>query len=165
MSTAQVRADPPGAMYETRAQEIGTALRRARQARGYTLRQVADLSHGTFKPSSLASYERGERAISIERFLKLTALYNISPPRLFAEVARRVEGRPFVRIDVERVKILGGAEAGILDGFIRNVFLLRHQPVADTISLRNGDLEVLATAAGRLAREFEEAIEPALRDH
>jgi transcriptional regulator with XRE-family HTH domain len=151
-------------MFESRAQ-IGTALRRARKARGYTLRQVADLSRGTFKPSALASYERGERAISFERFFQLMALYDISPSRLFAEVTRRVEGRPSVRIDVERVRSLGGVEAGILDGFIRNVFLLRRQPVADTISLRNGDLEVLATAAGRLAREFEDAIEPVLRDH
>jgi transcriptional regulator with XRE-family HTH domain len=153
------------AMFESRAHELGTALRRARKARGYTLRQVADMSHGTFKASSLASYERGERAISFERFFQLTALYDISPSRLFAEVTRRVEGRASVRIDVERVKRLGGVEAGILDGFIRNVFLLRRQPVADTISLRNGDLEVLATAAGRLAREFEDAIEPVLRDH
>jgi transcriptional regulator with XRE-family HTH domain len=165
MSTAQLGRIYRRAMFESRAHEIGTALRRARKARDYTLRQVADRSHGTFKASSLASYERGERAISFERFFQLTSLYEISPSRLFAEVTRRVEGRPSVLIDVERVKSLNGVEAGILDGFIRNVFLLRRQPVADTISLRTGDLEVLATAAGRLAREFEEAIEPALRDH
>jgi len=79
-------------------------------------------------------------------------------------VARRVEGRPSVRIDVERIKNLAGAEAGIVDGFIRNVFLLRRQPPADTVSLRNGDLEVLATASGRRVHEFEDAIEPALHD-
>ena len=50
----------------------------------------------------------------------------------------------------------------ILDGFIRNVFILRDQDVADTISLREGDLEVLATATGRRVHEFLEAIEPAL---
>jgi transcriptional regulator with XRE-family HTH domain len=151
-------------MFETLAQELGTALRRARKARGYTLREVADMSRGTFKASSLASYERGERAISFERFFALTALYEISPSRLFAEVARRVEGRPSARIDVQRVKSLGVAEAAILDGFIRNVFLLRRRPVAETISLRSGDLEVLATVSGRLAHEFERAIEPAMRD-
>ena len=152
-------------MFDSLAQDMGMALRRARLARGYTLRQVAELSHGSFKPSSLASYERGERAISFERFFRLTGLYGISPSRLFAEVAREVDGRPSTRIDVERVKNLAGPEAGVLDGFIRNVFMLRRQPPADTISLRNGDLEVLATTAGRPAREFEDAIEPALRDH
>ena len=57
---------------------------------------------------------------------------------------------------------MGGAEAAILDGFIRNVFILRNQDVADTISLREGDLEVLATATGRRVHQFRDAIGPAL---
>jgi hypothetical protein len=54
------------------------------------------------------------------------------------------------------------AEAAILDGFIRNVFILRNQDVADTISLREGDLEVLATATGRRVHQFLDAIGAAL---
>jgi hypothetical protein len=57
---------------------------------------------------------------------------------------------------------LGGAEAGILDGFVRNVLILRDQPVADTVTLREGDLDVLATATGRRVQDFVEAIGPAL---
>ena len=49
---------------------------------------------------------------------------------------------------------MAGVEAGIVDGFIRNVFILRDQDVADTVSLREGDLEVLATATGRRVQEF-----------
>jgi transcriptional regulator with XRE-family HTH domain len=150
-------------MPQTLAQEVGAALRRARQARRHTLRDVAQLSSAEFKPSSLASYERGDRAISIERFFRLMALYDISPARLVADVSRRVEGRASARIDIQRVRALGGVEAAILEGFIRNVFLLRHQPVADTISLRDGDIEVLATASGRRLSEFVNSIEPALR--
>ena len=56
---------------------------------------------------------------------------------------------------------MGGVEAAILDGFIRNVYVLRDQDVADTISLREGDLEVLATATGRRVHEFLDAIAPA----
>jgi len=151
-------------MPHTLTEEVGAALRRAREARRFTLHDVARLSSYAFKPSSLASYERGERAISIERFFRLMALYNISPARFFADVSRRVEGRPSARIDIQRVKALGGMEAAILEDFIRNVFLLRRQPVADTISLRNGDIEVLATASGRRLPEFVDVIESALRD-
>ena len=60
------------------------------------------------------------------------------------------------------MKSIGGAEAAILDGFIRNVFILRNQDVADTISLREGDLEVLATATGRRVHQFLDAIGSAL---
>ena len=149
-------------MFETLAEEVGAALRRAREARNLTLRDAARVSSGAFKPSTLASYERAERTVSIERFFRLASLYEISPIRLLADVWRRVEGRPSVRIDVPRMKSLGGAEAAILDGFIRNVFILRDQDVSDTVSLRAGDLEVLATATGRRVHEFLNAIGPAL---
>jgi len=149
-------------MFDTLAEEVGAALRRAREARDLSLRDAARASSGAFKASTLASYERAERTVPIERFFRLTSLYDISPVRLMADVLRRVEGRPSVRIDVRRVKSIGGVEAAILDGFIRNVFILRDQDVADTISLREGDLEVLATATGRRAHEFLSAIGPAL---
>ena len=153
-------------MVERVPEELGPALRRAREARDLTLREVARISSGEFKPSTLASYERGDRPVSIERFFRLTHLYGISPVRLLADVWRRVEGRPPVMIDVGRLRGLRGAEAGIVDGFIRNVSLLRGRSVTDTIALREGDLEVLATATGRRVRDFVDALEPALvRDH
>lgn len=149
-------------MFDTLADEVGGALRRAREARKLSLRDATRVSSGTFKASTLASYERAERAVPVERFFRLAFLYEISPVRLLADVLRRVEGRPSVRIDIRKVKSMGGAEAAILDGFIRNVFILRDQDVADTISLREGDLEVLATATGRRVHQFRDAIGPAL---
>lgn len=148
-------------MLNTLAEETGAALRRAREARKLSLRDAVRVSSGAFKVSTLGSYERAERPVPIERFFRLAFLYDISPVRLLADVLRRVEGRPSVRIDVPRVKSMGGVEAAILDGFIRNVFILRDQDVADTISLREGDLEVLATATGRRVHEFLDAIGPA----
>jgi transcriptional regulator with XRE-family HTH domain len=144
------------------AEEVGAALRRARQSRGLSLRDAGRESSDAFKPSTLASYERATRTISTESFVRLASLYDIPPARLLADALRRVEGRPPVRIDVRRVKAMRGAEAAIVDGFIRNVFILRDQDVADTVSLREGDLEVLATATGRRVQAFRDAIEPAL---
>lgn len=149
-------------MFDSLADEVGAALRRAREARHLSLRQAARASSGAFKPSTLASYERAERTVAIERFAQIASLYEISPVRLLADALRRAEGRPPVRIDLRRVKSLGGAEAAILDAFIRNVFILRDQDATDTVSLREGDLEVLATATGRRVRVFLDAIGPAL---
>ncbi|HJS26433.1 MAG TPA: hypothetical protein VJ913_04835 [Actinomycetota bacterium] len=149
-------------MFDTIAEEVGAALRRTRWARDLTLDDVDRASAGALKPSTLASYERAERAVSVERFCRLTLIYNFSPARLLADVLRRVEGRPPLRIDVRSLKGIHGVEPAILEGFIRNVFLLRDQDVADTILLREGDLEVLATATGRRMHEFVSAIGPAL---
>lgn len=153
-----------GTMFETLGKELGAALRRARENRKLSLRDTARMSAGAFKPSTVASWERAERAVPITTLFRLTSLYGVSPIRLLADVVRRVEGRPAVQIDVRRVKSLEGAEAAILDGFIRNVFILRRQADADTISLRQGDLEVLATATGRRVDEFVSAVGAAFVD-
>ena len=67
-------------------EEVGHALRRARLARGLTLRQVGERSLGAFKPTAVAGYERAERAISLERFYALCAFYGVAPTRLLAEI-------------------------------------------------------------------------------
>jgi transcriptional regulator with XRE-family HTH domain len=148
------------------AKEIGAVLRRARRARGLALRNVSSLSSGTFKPSSLASYERGDRALSVERFLLLAELYDIPSARLMAQISRRAEGRPPIVVDVRTAHTIGGVEGAILAGFIHEVIALRRQSASsEEISLRDGDLEVLATASGRRAEQFMEAVELALRRH
>lgn len=150
-------------MPETLAKEIGIVLRVARRARGLTLRNVSTMSSGILKPSSLASYERGDRALTVERFLLLADLYGIRPARLMAQISQRVEGRPPIVVTLETAHTIGGIEGVILAGFVQEVIALRRQPAPEVISLRDGDLEVLATAAGRREKEFMQAVEPALR--
>ena len=66
--------------------DVGRALRRARTARGLTLRDVGIISGGTFTPTAVAGYERGERNISLRRFCDLAIFYGVEPVRLLAEI-------------------------------------------------------------------------------
>ena len=72
------------------ATAAGEVLRRVREGRSLSLRQVTVRSGGRFKPSSVASYERGERQISMERLFALAAVYDIAPERIVAAIAYRV---------------------------------------------------------------------------
>jgi transcriptional regulator with XRE-family HTH domain len=143
--------------------EAGRALRRARKARGLTLRDVGALSRGSFTPTAVAAYERGERSISLQRFIELARLYEIQPERLLADILRASEGRAPVVLDLERLSEIGEGEGRIVEGFIDRVLRLRHEEPADAISLRAGDIEVLATATGRKPGDFLEVLRQALR--
>jgi hypothetical protein len=55
-----------------------------------SLRQVTVRSRGEFKPSSVASYERGERQISLERLFALARVYAVAPERVVAAIAHRL---------------------------------------------------------------------------
>jgi transcriptional regulator with XRE-family HTH domain len=69
----------------------GEVLRQVRLARSLSLRQVTVRSGGRFKPSSVASYERGERKISLERLFALADVYDIAPERIVAAIAHSLE--------------------------------------------------------------------------
>lgn len=75
------------------ATEAGEVLRQIRTSRSLSLRQVTIRSAGRFKPSSIASYERGERQISLERLFALAALYDVEPEKIVRAIAFRM-GRP-----------------------------------------------------------------------
>jgi transcriptional regulator with XRE-family HTH domain len=143
-------------------QQIGQVLRRARESRGLTLRQASNASGREFPPTTLASYERGERSISVERFCRLAALYRVPPERLLADIVR--EGtRTVSTIDIRRLEQMHGSEAMAVAGLVREIRQLRGDE-GDVISLREGDLEILASSTGQPAEQLLEAIAPAMEE-
>ena len=72
--------------------DVGRTLRRARAARGLTLKEVGIASGGRFTPTAVAGYERNERAISLQRFCDLAAFYGVAPERLLSEALHPGEG-------------------------------------------------------------------------
>lgn len=143
-------------------EETGHALRRARRARGLTLRDVGARSNGEFKPTAVAGYERAERAISLERFCSLAQLYGMNPERLLSQILWRIGGGPEPIIDRRRVPDLPSDEAGTIGDFIEEVRRLRGSSNGETITIRIEDLEVLATVTGQQLRDFLEHLRPAL---
>ena len=77
---------------------VGRELRRARQARGLTLRDVGIRSGGIFTPTAVAGYERDERSISLERFCELATFYGVAPEDLLAQALRLDRREPVVDI-------------------------------------------------------------------
>lgn len=72
---------------------------------GLSLSDVARLTGGRFKPSTVAGYERGERSISLSRFAALARFYGAHPPDLLAEALVRSRLR-----EAEVVVVLPGGE-------------------------------------------------------
>jgi transcriptional regulator with XRE-family HTH domain len=141
--------------------QAGRVLRRARLSRGLTLRDVGVRSDGAFKATAVAGYERGERAISLARFIELCAVYEIPPQRLLAEVMREVEGRGLVNVDLGRLERLESREAAAVAEFVRQVRSARGER-STTVAIRSGDLAVIATAAGSKEDVLLEKIAPAI---
>ncbi len=142
------------------ALEIGRALRRARLDRGMTLKELADASAGSFRPTSVAGYERGERTISLVRFCELCRMLDVLPERVLGEILRAVEGRTEPEIDLSKLAGLRSPESELIRRFNRQVLSQRGERDTQMITLRAGDVEVLATAARRRPEELLEIVNP-----
>jgi transcriptional regulator with XRE-family HTH domain len=77
------------------AQEIGERLRAVRWQRGWTLHDVAARSDNLFRVTTLRSYERGDRQISVVRLLMLAELYEVPPAELLPPDALEVDEDSF----------------------------------------------------------------------
>jgi transcriptional regulator with XRE-family HTH domain len=143
--------------------EAGRVLRRVRQARGLTLKDVGLRSNGRLKPTAVAGYERAERSISVLRFCALCELYGVLPEGVLAEIVRGAQGRLPVVIDLTQIGRLDAGEGRILTQFIQEVRKLRGEQQTDTAVLRSGDIETLARAVGDRPEEFLDRIGPTLR--
>ncbi|HEY7755235.1 MAG TPA: helix-turn-helix transcriptional regulator [Actinomycetota bacterium] len=131
------------------SREIGRALRNVRIARGLTLRSAARASEGRFKPSSIAGYERGERAITVQRFCDLARIYDTDPARLLGGIVSEALGEAQVEVDLPTLRRLDIPEAESLREFADRVRAARSAAGEEVITLRYADLEVIARASGR----------------
>jgi hypothetical protein len=118
-----------------------------------------------FTASSLGSYERGERAISLERFFELARLYGIPADRLLARVLDRLapDGRAEIVIDLNQLELLPGEEPRLATDLVRRVGRQRGQRLSDVINLRGGDLEALALDSGVDPDTLRRRLDPAVR--
>ena len=122
-------------------------------------------SQGRFKPSVLGGYERGERSISLERFVELSRLYGIPADRLLAEalIQAAPEGRQEVVLDLNRLMLVTGEEGRIVGDLVHRVKLQRGDYLTDVITLRSGDIEALALVTNRTPAEVLRILQPAVR--
>ncbi|MGH2691472.1 MAG: helix-turn-helix domain-containing protein [Actinomycetota bacterium] len=141
-------------------------MRRARKGRKLTLHDVARVSEGRFKPSSVGSYERGTRTISVPLLCELSALYGVPPDRVLADAlaSSGAGSRQDVVIDLSRLPRLEGEHGRVLSEFVGQVRALRGDLASDVITLRAGDVEVLASAMGAEGSTLLQRIRPTLRD-
>lgn len=147
------------------SEAVGEALRRARKGRKLTLHDVKRISGGRFKPSSVGSYERGTRTISVPLLCELATLYGVPPDRILSDALSGPVGEApgGVVIDLNRLPRLEGEDGRVLSEFVGQVRALRGDPSSDVITLRAGDLEVLASALGAESGTLLRRISPARR--
>ena len=120
----------------------GETLRRIRRGRGLTL-----------------------RAISLERFWDLARFYEVPPDRLLADIANAIDpaARAELVIDLTKLPLIDAPARRSVSEFANEVRSKRGDHLSDVITLRSGDLEVIAYAMDATPRTVADRLAPAVR--
>jgi transcriptional regulator with XRE-family HTH domain len=124
-----------------------------RLARGWSLADVEAMSGGRVKVAALGSYERCDRAISLERTIELADIFGVPLTYLVGALEKQsvVKDGAAVMIDIRRARFLAensNAE-NVPDFQTLNLFLMwmagrRDDWNGEVMSLRRSDLDTVA---------------------
>ncbi len=119
---------------------LGQRLRVARRQRGWSLGDVEANTAGEFKASVVGAYERGERAISVHRFVRIAEVYGFTPADLLPVV-----DEPGIVVDLDA---LASEDGDVLtERYLNAIKLLRKDPRGPEV--RHSDLAVLSAILRR----------------
>lgn len=100
---------------------LGQRLRAARRQRGWSLGEVESITAGEFKASVVGAYERGERSISVHRFVRLAYSYGVSP----ADLLPAPDGEEETVIDLDALSEEGTDD--LVERYLAVIQLLRKE--------------------------------------
>jgi transcriptional regulator with XRE-family HTH domain len=139
-------------MNSERQRELGARLRRIRGQQNLSLAQVEERSDGRWKAVVVGAYERGDRAVTIERLAALAAFYDVPITHLLPEAPRPADPERSEGILLDLTRLAAHDQEpdpiGAVARFARRIQLLRGDHAGRVLSLRDADVRTIALAAG-----------------
>lgn len=141
--------------------KVGERLRAIRRQKGLSLHDVEARSGMEFKASVLGAYERGERAISVPRLLRLSEIYEVPSDQLLprdgegeinladGDRARGLDMSAGYTVDLVRLHELDDPDAVILSRYASTIQLERQDFNGRLLTIRRDDMRILAAVLGR----------------
>ena len=114
---------------------LGQRLRAARRHRGWSLGDVETHTDGEFKASVVGAYERGERAISVQRFVNLADVYGTPASDLLPAPSDSE-----LVIDIEA---LNGNDGDLVDRYLAAIQMMRKIPGIEEV--RDSDRALISS--------------------
>jgi transcriptional regulator with XRE-family HTH domain len=132
---------------EAYAKSLGQRLRAIRVQQGLSLHGVEKKSNGRWKGVVIGSYERGSRAVSVQRLAELADFYGVPVAELLpadSPTAAAVDAAPRLILDLERLQELPASDGAPLARYTATLQAQRGDYNGRVMSIRHEDLRSLA---------------------
>jgi transcriptional regulator with XRE-family HTH domain len=143
------------------AKALGGRLRAIRQQQGLSLHGVEEKSRGRWKAVVVGSYERGDRAVTVNKLSELADFYGVPMSELLPgehSPGVAAEAPPKLVLDLERLQGLTRTDAEPLSRYAASIQAQRGDYNGKVLSIRQDDLRALAVIydepPSKLAQRF-----------
>ncbi len=128
------------------ARALGSRLRSIRTQQGLSLQGVEEKSNGRWKAVVVGSYERGDRAVTVQRLAQLADFYGVPVGELLPEESAggAAEPPPRLILDLEHLQAIPAERAGPLARYAKTIQAQRGDYNGRVLSIRQDDLRTLA---------------------
>jgi len=147
LQSRAVTASTEGAGMPTEyARALGARLRAIRTQQGLSLHGVEEKSQGRWKAVVVGSYERGDRAVTVQRLAELADFYTVPVSELLPDStpSGAAEPPPRLIIDLEKLQVVPAEKAGPLARYAATIQAQRGDYNGRVLSIRQEDLRTLA---------------------
>jgi transcriptional regulator with XRE-family HTH domain len=124
------------------AKALGQRLRAIRMQQGLSLHGVEEKSRGRWKAVVVGSYERGDRAVTVQRLAELADFYGVPINELLPDGA--TEPPPRLVLDLEKLGDIPAEQAAPLARYTATIQSQRGDYNGRVLSIRQEDLRSLA---------------------
>lgn len=128
------------------AKSLGARLRAIRTQQGLSLHGVEEKSKGRWKAVVVGSYERGDRAVTVQKLSELAAFYGVPVAELLpgGSPSGAAEAPPRLVLDLERLAAAPVEAASPLLRYAATIQSQRGDYNGKVLSIRQEDLRALA---------------------
>jgi len=128
------------------AKALGGRLRAIRTQQGLSLHGVEEKSQGRWKAVVVGSYERGDRAVTVQRLAELAEFYAVPVAELLPDAGSvpNMEPPPRLIIDLEKLQRVPADQAAPLARYAATIQSQRGDYNGRVLSIRHEDLRSLA---------------------
>ena len=127
-------------------EEVAASIRKIRKTKGWTLKDVEDASGGRWKAVVIGSYERCDRALSLNKAIALANFYQVPLEELLGITQPLEVKSDRITFDIRKIRESQEPSLKSLQSFISTLCAARRDWNGEVLSVRAADSLALAAA-------------------